>query len=210
MVMDKKKRLSGHVYLIEDNDDIRSHLVTMMRYYGLVVDAFPDVASFLNASSVVEPAVIVTDMVMPGRSGLDLLKQIRQNACLSPVVFISGHSEPHQIIEAMKQGATDFLWKPFALDQLIEAVRKALEKDRERIANQFNQAQVQEMYQTLTMRERDVCHLAILGHGNNEISEILNVKPDTVKKHRARVMEKMHADSLARLIEIFQAAGLAE
>lgn len=154
--------------------------------------------------------MIVSDMVLPGQSGLDQLAKIRRGGWLAPVIFISGHSEPHQIIDAMEQGVADFLWKPFSLDQLIETVRKALEGDRARMANQSSVAQIQERYDTLTDRERDVCELAICGYGNNEISRMLVVKPDTVKKHRAHLMDKMQADSLARLIEFCQAIGLAK
>lgn len=198
------KPLAGHVYLVEDNDDVREHLATVLRHYGLTVATFSDVDGFITGSVEVSPAVVLTDMVMPGQSGLDLLGRIRDAGWLAPVIFISGHSEPHQIIEAMKQGAADFLWKPFSIDKLVDSIRKALDTDTKRLSTRVRLLHVKDMFYSLTEREQEIFHLAVAGYGNIEISKMIDVQPDTVKKHRGRVMDKMQAQSLAHLIELHE------
>lgn len=201
---DAVKPLAGHVYLVEDNHDVREHLATVLRHYGLTVATFGDVDTFITGSVELSPAVVLTDMVMPGLSGLDLLGRIRTAGWQVPVIFISGHSEPHQIIDAMKQGAVDFLWKPFSIDKLVSSIRKALEADEKRLATRVRVLRVKDLFESLTEREQEIFHLAVAGHGNIEISKMIDVQPDTVKKHRGRVMEKMQAQSLAHLIELYE------
>lgn len=197
------KPLSGHVYLVDDDEAVRYHLATVLRHYGLTVDAYPNVDDFIRDSVELSPAVVVSDMVMAGMSGLDLLKHIRSAGWSSPIIFISGLSQPHQIIEAMKQGAVDFLWKPFSLDKLFDAIRKALETDAARLEARVRLLRVKDLYSALTDREQEIFKLAVAGYGNIEISRMVDVQPDTVKKHRGRVMEKMQATSLAHLIELY-------
>ena len=199
-----EKPLAGHVYLVEDNQDVREHLATVLRHYGLTVATFADVDAFIAGSVEVSPAVVLTDMVMPGQSGLDLLGRIRAAGWLAPVIFISGHSEPHQIIEAMKKGAADFLWKPFSIDKLVSSIRKSLEADEKRLASRVRLLGVKDLFASLTEREQEIFRLAVAGYGNIEISKMIDVQPDTVKKHRGRVMEKMNASSLAHLIELYE------
>lgn len=197
--------MPGNIYLVEDNDEIRTHLTKVLRHYGLKVRAFANAAAFICEARYISPAVIVSDMVMPGKSGLDLLAHIREAGWISPVVFISGLSQPHQIIEAMKQGAADFLWKPFSIDKLLAAIRKALDEEIAREDAARLRIEVTERYANLTEREREVCQLVILGHGNSDISQMIYVQPDTVKKHRGRVMDKMGAANLAELIALVEA-----
>lgn len=197
--------MPGNIYLVEDNDEIRTHLTKVLRHYGFKVRAFANAAAFIHEACYVSPGVIVSDMVMPGKSGLDLLAHIREAGWICPVVFISGLSQPHQIIEAMKQGAADFLWKPFSIDKLLAAIRKALDEEIAREDAARLRIEVTERYANLTEREREVCQLVILGHGNSDISQMIYVQPDTVKKHRGRVMDKMGAANLAELIALVEA-----
>lgn len=201
---DAVKPLTGHVYLVEDNQDVREHLATVLRHYGLTVDTFDNVDSFIAGSVEVSPAVVLTDMVMPGQSGLDLLGRIRTAGWQSPVIFISGLSAPTQIIEALKQGAADFLWKPFSIDTLVSAIRKSLDAAEKNLSTRVGLLRVQDQFATLTEREQEVFHLVVAGYGNIEISKMIDVQPDTVKKHRGRVMEKMQAKSLAHLIALHE------
>lgn len=203
--MANPQTMSGNVYLVEDNDEIRMHLTKVLRHYGLKVRVFANAAEFICEARYISPAVIVSDMVMPGKSGLDLLAHIREAGWACPVVFISGLSQPHQIIEAMKQGAADFLWKPFSIDKLLAVIRKALHEEIARVEAECLRIMVAERYANLTEREREVCQLIIVGHGNKEISEMIDVQPDTVKKHRGRVMDKMGATNLAELIALVKA-----
>lgn len=203
--MTKLQPMSGNIYLVEDNDEVRTHLVKVLRHYGFQVEAFVDAAAFIRQAHYVAPAVIVSDMVMPGQSGLDLLAYIRKAGWTCPIIFISGLSQPHQIIEAMKQGAADFLWKPFTTDALLAAINNALLQETARHAAEQKRLEAQQRHASLTDREREICLLAIGGYGNSEISQMIDVQPDTVKKHRARVMEKMGASSLAELIALYEA-----
>ena len=197
--------MSGHVYLIDDNNDIREHLSRVLGQYGLTVETYGDVESFITGSVEVSPAVVLSDMVMPGQSGLDMLNRVRAAGWKTPIIFISGLSEPPQIIEAMKQGAADFLWKPFSIDKLIAAIRKALDEAEAIMATRVAHLRYMDLYKLLTEREREIFRYAATGYSNIEIGEMIDVKPDTVKKHRGRVMEKMQADSLASLIEMYDA-----
>ena len=196
-----EKPLAGHVYLVDDDDAVRNHLSKVLSHYGLTVESFVDVDAFIRDSVELSPAVVISDMVMPGKTGLDLLQQIRGAGWGSPIIFISGLSQPHQIIDAMKEGAVDFLWKPFSLDKLVSSIRTALENDAVRLEKRVRMLRVKDRYDSLTEREKEICNLAVAGYGNIEISQMIDVQPDTVKKHRGRVMEKMQATSLAHLIE---------
>lgn len=198
------KPLAGHVYLVDDDEAVREHLAKVLRHYGLTVESFVDVDTFIRDSVELSPAVVISDMVMPGKTGLDLLEKIRGAGWGAPIIFISGLSQPHQIVDAMKLGAVDFLWKPFSLDKLVDSIRKALENDAARLEVRVRLLRVKDRYNKLTEREQEVFRLAVAGYGNIEISRMIDVQPDTVKKHRGRVMEKMQATSLAHLIELYE------
>ena len=197
--------LSGHVYLIDDNTDIRENLSRVLGQYGLTVESYGDVDAFISGSVELSPAVVLSDMVMPGQCGMDLLKRIRAAGWQTPVIFMSGLSEPPQIIEAMKQGAADFLWKPFSIDSLVAAIRKSLGDAESMMQARVLHLAYTDRYSTLTEREKEIFSYAATGFSNIEISDLIDVKPDTVKKHRGRVMEKMQADSLAALITMYDA-----
>ena len=196
--------MHGHVYLIDDNDDIRRHLHDLLCRFGLSVDSYADAESFLANSIELAPAVVVMDMLLPGDNGISAVERLREAGFKTPVIFISGQSEPQEIIAAMKGGAVDFLWKPFSVAKLVDAVQKALALDEQRISSQARSMRISDLWGTLTQREQEICKLVLAGHGNSEISRMLDVMPDTVKKHRARVMDKMGAVSLAQLIQLFE------
>lgn len=194
----------GHIYLVEDDDNLRSDLSGVLSQCGFTVDAYADAETFLSQATEVNPSVIVADIVLPEKSGIDLLKIVRASGRDIPIIYISGDSEPHQIIEAMKSGADDFLWKPLCINSLTSSVKSALRKDQLRSKNAYKLAEIQESFQSLTQRERQIYQLAVSGNSNLEISKLLNIQPDTAKKHRSRVMEKMNASNLAQLIECYQ------
>ena len=120
----------GHIYLIDDDESMRTSLCRMLRDVGYIVEDFSSAATFLEYSLPVAPAVILLDMQMPDMSGLDLQEKLLQFGRKTPIVFVSGQSHPHQIVKSLKQGALDFLFKPFNLEDLVKAVADALELDR--------------------------------------------------------------------------------
>lgn len=196
--------VKGHIHLVEDDEILRSDLTTFFSQSGFSIESYVDAEDFISRAVEVAPAVIVADIVLPGRSGIDLVKIVRDIGWHAPVIYISGYSEPHQIIEAMKSGAADFLWKPLSIDTLISSVSLALQQEQERVESNKKLLQVKELYQKLTEREQQICQLAVSGNGNLEIGKLLSIQPDTVKKHRSRVMEKMRVSNLAELIECYQ------
>lgn len=196
--------LSGHVYLVDDDEDIRDHLSRVLIHFGLTVESYADADSFLKNAIEVSPAVVLLDEVLPGKTGLELFKSIRSSGWQSPVIFMSGAAQTEKVIEVMKSGTADFLWKPFSMERLIDAIKDALEKDALSMKKRVNDMRVNRYWALLTDREKEVCKLMIGGHGNNEIAKILQIKPDTAKKHRAKVMEKMGTDSLPKVIELMR------
>ena len=203
-----KGALHGHVYLIDDNEDIRKHLTAVLVRYGLSVESYVDAESFLNDSIEVAPAVVLLDMALPGLNGIATFKRLCDSGRKTPVIYLSGQSEPQEIIDALKMGAHDFLWKPFSIDKLIEAITKALVADELRITNQASVHQVGNLWNLLTLREKEVARLMVKGFGNNEISTRLGIMPDTIKKHRSRVMEKLGAEALADVLVLLDGVDL--
>jgi FixJ family two-component response regulator len=149
----------------------------------------------------VAPAVLVLDMRMPGFSGLELQAELRRLGRHTPIVFVSGESQPQEIIDALTRGASHFLLKPFNMDDLLRAIHRGMAQDRERLGLYRNSIDVRLRYGTLTPREREVCQLVVKGLMNKEIAEHHGCSIKTIKVHRARVMEKMGVTSLLTLAE---------
>lgn len=196
--------LSGHVYVIDDNPDILKHLSGVLKRYGLTVETYADAESFLVGSMEVSPAVVLLDMDLPGMNGLAAHERLIQSGRQSPIIYLSGRSDHQQIIDALKLGANDFLLKPFSIAKLIESISKALVVDETRLKKQVASMQVGNIWNQLTERERDVCRLMLKAHSNLEIANKLQIMADTVKKHRAKILEKTGARNLADLIEKLQ------
>jgi two-component system response regulator FixJ len=146
--------------------------------------------------------VILLDIRMPEMSGLTLQIEMKRKGRETPIIFISGESQPSEIIEAMKQGAVDFLLKPFGLETLLLAVDMALQKDKVQQAQKTSALNVQERFMRLTEKEREVCRWMVKGYGNKEIANINGSAPATVKLHRSRVLEKMGCASLPELLQM--------
>lgn len=197
-------KIAGHVYLVDDNEDIRHHLEKTLIRFGLTVSCFDSAEQFVKDSTEITPAVVLLDMVLPGANGINVFEKIRDSGWKTPVIFMSGQSEPIEIIDAMKMGAVDFLWKPFSTAALIEAIKKALisVQVQAEISN-IEQARFN-LWNTMTEREQEVCTLMLNGFGNSQISAELNIQPDTVKKHRARILQKFSVSTLSQLIDIFR------
>jgi len=190
----------GHIYLIDDDESMRTSLSRMLRDVGYIVEDFSSAVTFLEDSMPVAPAVILLDMQMPDMTGLDLQEKLVQLGRKTPIVFVSGQSHPHQIVKSLKRGALDFLFKPFNLEDLLKAVADALEFDRRQLKRISKEVETKKDYATLTPREKEVCFWLVKGLLNKDIAVKLGTTDATIKVHKARVMDKMHVESVQTLV----------
>lgn len=198
----------GHVFLVDDNPDIRFYLSDLLRQLGYTVDTYEDAESFLARSYHLTPAVIVLDMRLAGLSGLDVQRRLKEMERYTPIIFISGESRSQEIIDAMKSGALDFLCKPFNIDDLVTAIDKALALDL-RLKDQYVRlSPLRRRFHTLTAREQELFFLIMDGHTNRSIAALTGVQAGTVKKHRAAIFGKMEVMSTAELIAAFKGIPL--
>jgi FixJ family two-component response regulator len=163
---------------------------------------FDSADSFLQQALRCSPAVLVLDMRMPKMTGLDLQKVLIEKDWPIPIIYMSGDSQSQEIIDAMKLGAVDFLWKPITHTQMILFVNKGLKLDGQRHEDQLRLKRVAALQQSLSAKEQEILSLMLLGHGNKAIGIEKNVMADTVKKHRAHIMAKMEVNSLAELLSL--------
>ena len=203
-------RLTGTVYLIDDDNSMRDSLARMLRDVGYIVQDFESATSFLQNSLPVAPAVIVLDMQMPDVNGLDLMERLEKLGRKTPIVFLSGQSHPQQIVKGLKKGALDFLFKPFNIDELLQAVDQALDYDQKQLKRNLKDGEIKRNFNSLTPREKEVCALLVEGLMNKEIAERLGTTDATIKVHKARVMDKMQAHSLQDLVKFYLEANLAK
>ncbi|MEY3262372.1 MAG: hypothetical protein RL533_236 [Pseudomonadota bacterium] len=192
--------LNGTIYLIDDDDAIRRSLSRMLADVGYDVFDYNSATSFLSNSRVVSPAVILLDMQMPDLSGLELLDCLEKNGSTTPIIFLSGQSHPQQIVKGLKKGALDFLFKPFNLEELLNAIQTALEYDRKQFKRILKTSEIKQNFLLLTPREKEVFSLLVSGLMNKEIAQQLGTTDATIKVHKARVMEKMRAGSVQDLV----------
>lgn len=198
----------GHVYLIDDDGDIRTHVGALLRLLGYEVRTYVDAATFLDNVVIEYPAVIVLDMSMPGMTGLQAHKRLVDAGMLATILYLSGNTERQDIIEAMKTGAADFLWKPVSRDTLADAVSLAMERSRLATLHFARTARMRDGLAQLSNRERDVYELMINGLQNRQIASRLGIRADTVKKHRTVICEKFLVEDTAMLIELSREASV--
>lgn len=192
----------GHVFLVDDDDGLRESIAELLRSVGYKVQSWQSATDFLEAFPRVVPAVLVTDMRMPGMSGVELHAELIRLGRTVPVVYISGESTVPQSIRAMKQGAFDFLVKPFGREELLRAVAGSLEKDRRQMNDFIRSARFEQARAHLSPREAQVHDLLLKGFGNREIVEALGISIPTAKQYKSEVMRKMGVRSLAELISL--------
>jgi len=193
---------AGHIYLLDDNEDIRLHLGDALRQHGWQVSSFDTATDFLGQSHWLRPTVLVLDMRMPEMNGLAVQRQLKLMGQDMPIIFISGESQSQEIIDAMKGGAVEFLWKPFELDALLEAISSAVARDTHNLHQQRLHGHVQALYSNLSGREKELFPMLLQGMSNKGIGEHTGVLADTVKKHRANIFSKMQVDNLAGLLQL--------
>jgi len=190
------------VFIVDDDEAVRNSLRLLLKSVGLAAVALPTAQEFLSKYDPRQPGCLILDVRMPGMSGLELQEQLNVRGAMIPVIFITGHGDIPMAVEAMQQGAFDFLQKPFRDQDLIDRIQRALTKDQTNRAELNEKSRVREHLQTLTPREREVLNLVTSGKPNKIMAADLGVSQRTVEIHRARVMEKMHASSLAQLVRM--------
>ena len=200
--MDKK-----YVFLVEDNDELRSDLERALQFSGYTTFSFADPEQFLSQFKVLVPAVLVTDMRMPKQSGIQLQSELIEKGHKIPIIFISGESTDQQIVKAFKNGAFDFLLKPFSREAFLGAVAKAIEQDTIAMQELIRKTRLAEALKTLSPRERQVFDLLAKGYGNKELVEALGISLSTVKEYKSEVMYKLRLRSLAELISLNTISG---
>ena len=198
----------GHIYLIDDDESMRTSLARMLGEVGYQVQEYASATDFLEKSLPLAPAVILLDMQMPDVTGLDLQKQLVGLGRKTPIVFISGQSHPHQIVQALKNGAIDFLFKPFNLEELLQAINEALKFDQRQLKSLTKEIETKKNYALLTPREKEVYALLVKGFLNKEIAQQLGISKATIKVHKARVIEKMQVTSMQDLVKKYLEADL--
>jgi FixJ family two-component response regulator len=196
------------VFIVDDDPSVRRSLTRVMTSAGYVVEAFESARDFLARKPSVGPGCLVLDVRMPGVTGLDLQETLAAAEHRIPIVFITGHGDISMSVKAMKGGAVDFITKPFDVENLLEAVGRALTKDVKDLGEEGRTAEVLERVKLLTPRETEVFALVVTGMLNKQIAGELGISEKTVKVHRARVMEKMRAGSVAELVRLADRAGV--
>lgn len=192
----------GHVIVIDDDASVRRSLCTMLERAGYAVSLYDSADAFLSNPVVPMPSVILLDMRMPGTTGINLQSQLKTLAQNVPVIFVSGDSRPEEIIVAMKQGAVDFLLKPFTAQAMMDVIQRSMRISHQAVEVADKNLQVSERLKRLTPRELEVCHWMVRGYSNQQIATIDGGASATIKLHRARVMDKMDAATLPELIDM--------
>ncbi|HUG73456.1 MAG TPA: response regulator transcription factor [Steroidobacteraceae bacterium] len=190
------------IYVVDDDDGVRASIRLLLKSVGLPATPMASAKEFLAAFDPAQPGCLVLDIRMPGMSGLELQQQLNVRGAILPVLFITGHGDVPMAVEAMQHGAFDFLQKPFRDQDLIDRIQKALARDRETRAVSKQHDQVRARLATLTQREQQVLQLLTQGKQNKVMAAELRLSQRTVEIHRAHVMEKMGAGSLAHLVRM--------
>jgi two-component system, LuxR family, response regulator FixJ len=190
------------VMVVDDDAGVRNAMRSLLKSVGLTATLHASAQEFLGAYDPAQPGCLVLDIRMPGMSGLELQQQLNLRGAVLPVIFMSGHGDIPMAVEAMQHGAFDFLQKPFRDQDLLDRIQKAIAKDGERRAALGERERIKTHLESLTDREREVMDLMTKGKQNKAIAQDLGVSPRTIEIHRARVMEKMDAQSVAELVRM--------
>ena len=196
------------VHVIDDDEALRDSLAFLLRTADLEVMSHASAAAFLDALPLTGLTCIITDVRMPGLSGIDLLRRVRELGIEVPVIVITGHGDVPLAVEAMRFGAIDFLEKPFDDEILLQSVRAALRQQAGAARRQCERAEIENRLAALSPRERDVLGGLVAGRANKQIAFELGISPRTVEIYRANLMDKMQAGSLSDLVRMALIVGL--
>ena len=190
------------IFVVDDDEGVRNSIRFLLKSVGLATKTLASASEFLETYKPRQPGCLVLDVRMPGMSGLELQQQLNLRGAIIPVIFITGHGDIPMAVEAMQHGAFDFLQKPFRDQDLIDRIQRALERDAHNRAALAQHDRIRARFDSLTPREREVLALMTRGKPNKVMAAELGVSQRTVEIHRARVMEKTGAASLAQLVRM--------
>ncbi|MDH3647567.1 MAG: response regulator transcription factor [Gammaproteobacteria bacterium] len=193
---------TGTVFVVDDDEAVRDSLSLLMEAESLSVECFSSPIEFLERCPDDRPGCLLLDVRMPQMSGLELRDELQKRGSMMPIVFITGHGDVPMAVDAMKHGAIDFIQKPFRDEELLERVHQALERNQVDRCSAAKIQDVSERIARLTPRETEVMAMVVAGNANKVIAQELGVSQRTVEIHRARVMEKMGARSIAHLVQL--------
>jgi two-component system, LuxR family, response regulator FixJ len=202
MVKPANKPIEATVYVVDDDDGMRRALDTLLSTVGYKTAVFARPGDFLAAFKVDAPGCLVLDIRMPEMSGLELQQKLNNIGSMLPVIFVTGHGDVPMAVQAMKEGAFEFIQKPFRDQDLLDRINHALQQDTENRGTLARRAEVLKRLDSLTPRERQVMDLVVDGAANKVIALDLMLSERTVEIHRAKVMEKMAARSVAHLVKL--------
>jgi len=197
------------VFVVDDDQSVRDSLRRLITSLGMTVEVFPTAQAFLGSPRRQVPACLILDVRLPGLSGLDLQQELARTNATLPIIFLTGHGDIPMSVRAMKAGAIEFLTKPFREQDLLDAIRQAIDRDRAARAEREELAELRGRYDTLTPRERDVMAGVVAGLLNKQIAGEFGTTEATVKEQRAQVMLKMRAGSVAELVRTAGRLGVA-
>ena len=195
------------VFVVDDDESVRASLARLLRSAKLSVETFASANEFLENARPDVPSCLVLDVRLPGLGGLELQRHLAESNIGIPIIFITGHGDIRMTVRAIKAGAVEFLTKPFHDQDLLDAVRQAIELDRATRQQRAEIAKLMARYESLTRREREVMQLLVTGLLNKQIAAELGTSEITIKVHRGRIMQKMRADSLVELVKISEKLG---
>ncbi|MCB1616204.1 MAG: response regulator transcription factor [Pseudomonadales bacterium] len=190
------------VFIVDDDDAVRESLAFLMKSINQPAETFSSAQEFLDAYNGEKGGCLLLDIRMPGMSGLDLQAKMKELHILLPIIFITGHGDVPMAVKAIQDGAADFILKPFRDQELIDRIQEVLVEDAENRAGLLEQSEILKRMETLTEREKEVMEQVVAGKANKVVAIDLNVSQRTVEIHRANVMEKMKAKSLAQLVRL--------
>lgn len=194
------------VFVVDDDEAVRDSLALLLRSVELAVATFSSANDFLDSYDPAAPGCLILDVRLPGMSGLELQQRLADDGADLPIVFITGHGDVPMAVRAMRRGAVDFLQKPFSDQELLDRVQQALAEQSQRRQQSESKAEIAQRIRSLTPREHEVMELIVEGLANKVIANRLGTSQRTVEVHRASVMRKMQADSVARLVHLVFAA----
>jgi FixJ family two-component response regulator len=197
------------VFVVDDDPSVRGGLTRLLASAGYTIEAFASAREFLMRERYAGPCCLVLDVRMPGLTGLELQETLAAAGRRLSIVFVTGHADVPMSVKAMKDGAVDLLTKPVDAEDLLKAIQRAVAKDVEDLSEEARVAEIRGRIKTLTPRETEVFALVVTGMLNKQIASALGVGEKTVKVHRARVLEKMRAGSVAELVRLADSVGVS-